>query len=75
MSRDGPKLDQKALEAIRIHALFRVRQDGASPEALIDALGFHRSFIYHLFITGSSGMMRAAWRRSKPNRFRARRLN
>jgi transposase len=46
MSRDGRKLDHKALEAIRLHAVLRVREDGASPEALIDALGFHRSCIY-----------------------------
>src|SRR5512144_780616 len=46
MSRDGRKLDHKALEAIRIHAVLRVREDGASPEALIDALGFHRSCLY-----------------------------
>src|SRR5512147_2591439 len=46
MSGDGRKLDHKALEAIRIHAVLRVREDGASPEALIDALGFHRSCIY-----------------------------
>ena len=46
MSRDGRKLDHQALEAIRLHAVLRVRQDGASPEALIDALGFHRSCIY-----------------------------
>src|SRR5512144_704582 len=46
MSRDGRKLDHKALEAIRIHAVLRVRQDGASPEAIIEVLGFHRSCIY-----------------------------
>src|SRR5512147_2068600 len=46
MSRDGRKLDHKALEAIRIHAVLRGREDGASPEALIDALGFHRSCLY-----------------------------
>ena len=46
MSRDGRKLDHQALEAIRLHAVLRVRQDGASPEAIIDALGFHRSCIY-----------------------------
>src|SRR5512144_2855790 len=46
MSRDGRKLDHKALEAIRIHAVLRVRQDGASPEAIIEVLGFHRSCSY-----------------------------
>src|SRR5512143_471332 len=46
MSRDGRKLDHQALEAIRLHAVLRVRQDGISPEAIIDALGFHRSCIY-----------------------------
>src|SRR5512144_959687 len=46
MSRDGRKLDHKALEAIRIHAVLRVREDGASPDALIDARGFHRACIY-----------------------------
>src|SRR5512143_4139637 len=46
MSRDGRKLDHKALEAIRLHAVLRVREDGASPEAIIEALGFHRSCIY-----------------------------
>src|SRR5512144_106129 len=46
MSRDGRQLDHRALEAIRLHAVFRVRQDGASPEAIIEALGFHRSCIY-----------------------------
>ena len=46
MSRDGRKSDHKALEAIRLHAVLRVRKDGASPEALIEALGFHRSCIY-----------------------------
>src|SRR5512144_1437443 len=46
MSRDGRKLDHKALEAIRIHAVLRVREDGASPDALIDARGFHRSCLY-----------------------------
>src|SRR5512144_148858 len=46
MSRDGRKLDHKTLEAIRLWAVLRVREDGASPEAVIDALGFHRSCIY-----------------------------
>src|SRR5512143_1633633 len=46
MSRDGRKLDHTALEAIRIHAVLRGREDGASPDALIDVLGFHRSCIY-----------------------------
>ena len=46
MSRDGRKLDHKALEAIRLHAVLRVRRDGVSPEALMDTLGFHRSCIY-----------------------------
>lgn len=46
MSRDGRKLDHKAVEAIRLHAVLRVREDGASPDALIDALGFPRSCLY-----------------------------
>lgn len=42
---DARKLDHKTLEAIRIRAVQQV-EAGENPEAVIKALGFHRSCIY-----------------------------
>lgn len=42
---DGRKLDHATLEAIRLRAVQQV-EAGESPEAVIAALGFHRSRIY-----------------------------
>ena len=45
MSSDGRQLDHTT-EAIRLWAVLGVREAGASPEAVIDVLGFHRFCIY-----------------------------
>ena len=45
MELDGRKLSHQAREEIRIRAVKRV-ESGESPEAVIKALGFHRSAIY-----------------------------
>jgi transposase len=45
MKLDGRKLSHQAREEIRIRAVQRV-ESGESPEAVIKALGFHRSAIY-----------------------------
>ena len=45
-TQDGRKLSPKTLEEIRIRAVQRV-QEGESPEAVINALGFSRACIYN----------------------------
>ncbi len=51
---DARKLDHKTLEAIRIRAVEQV-QAGASPEAVIRALGFSRGCIYEWLARYRSG--------------------
>lgn len=53
-TNDARKLDHKTLEEIRIRAVQRVL-DGENPEAVIKALGFHRSCIYQWMATYREG--------------------
>ena len=43
---DGRTLDHKALEHIRILAVRRVVEEGETPSAVIQSLGFSRTVIY-----------------------------
>jgi len=69
---DGRRLDHKTRENIRIRAVKLVEQ-GQSPEQVVKALGFHRSYIYEWLAKYREGGTDAL--KTKPLSGRPRKLN